>query len=1308
MTHRTIAVFLTLCLYSLPATAADWPTYLNDAGRVGATTDGVPQELELKWIYSTPAPPEMAFSGPRAEPIEGKLMRHRVAFDRAIQVAVADGRLYFGSSVDNKIYCVNAKTGETIRSVFTDGAIRLAPTIADGKVYVGSDDGYVYCLSAEDLSEVWKVRAGRADERLLARGEMISRWPLRTGVLVDEGVAYFGAGVFPHETVYLYAVNANTGEIIWKNDRISEEDAGRNPLSPQGYLLSSDELLFVPSGRSLPAAFDKKTGKELHHRTHSWRTTAGGVVGGSKAVLADGQIYASGDHHFVAMDQKTGNVGFAWITGRQLTMAGDYGYVATGKELVAMNRLEHATATAERQELSLKQYTLRRNRRSMKEEEYDRQNAELTKQIEELSKVGILWKVETPDDSSLVLTSNATILGGQGRVSSYNVQTGELLWQTEVEGDVQGLAVSDGSLFASTDAGKLYAFSAAAAENKQVAVAKYPAESTAEPFDTDELTEVYAEAAQAIIERTGVDRGFCLVVGSERGRLAYEIARRSELQVYGIEPDADKVADSRRRLDQAGWYGHRVTIVQGDPAKMAFANYFANLIVSDTALLTGELPGSASEIARRLKPCGGVVCLAAPSGSPAAKKDATERTLRELLVGLNLVSEDDIRSGDGFAMLTRDKLPGAGDWSHQYGDVANTSTSSDYRVKGGMNVLWYGDPGPAEMINRHEAAAAPLSTNGRMFIQGTDSILCYDAYNGLFLWEYENPGAIRTGVFNNEETSNLAASDDALFIAVKDTCTEIDAATGEVRRVHKITQSPDGVSRVWGYVGYWNGMLLGTRTIQKDLEAALRRRGHTVENTTDAFFAVDVATGKQKWKYDGKNIMHVTIAVGDDRAFFIDSTISDQQREEVLRQDKTELKKLGPEEAKKKEAELKKKDLRVAVALNVNDGTKLWEKGVDVTNCSRVGIGGGELTLMYASGHVVICGANANGHYWRQFLSGQFKERRLVVLDAKTGKKIWDKDANYRHRPIIVEDQIIAEPWSFAVATGDIKMREHPLTGQESKWQFSRPGHHCGTITATPNTLFFRSGYTGYYDLYSDSGVSHFAGQRLGCWVNAIPGNGLLMIPEASAGCVCQFSIAATVVMEPRGDRDTWKIASLDASAPATPVKHIAINLGAPGDRRDSFGTLWLAYPRPKTVGRLEYTFDINAKLGNGGGYYTYNAEGIQVENANTPWVLTSGVRGLTSCEVPLLGENDEPAVYTVKLHFAQIEECGPGDAVFDLKLQGQTVAKQVDIVDEAGGTGRALVREFKSVAVEGTLAIEFEPRGKQLPTLAAIEITKE
>jgi hypothetical protein len=334
------------------------------------------------------------------------------------------------------------------------------------------------------------------------------------------------------------------------------------------------------------------------------------------------------------------------------------------------------------------------------------------------------------------------------------------------------------------------------------------------------------------------------------------------------------------------------------------------------------------------------------------------------------------------------------------------------------------------------------------------------------------------------------------------------------------------------------------------LASHLKRRGRQVDGTTDALFAVDPTTGEQLWKYQGKNVLHVTISVGEGRLYFIDASLTKEQRDELLRQDKTELAKLTGEAAKRAEEKMKKLDVRLAVCLDLQTGKKLWERAVDVTDCSYVGIGGGNLMTMVADGHLVICGANANGHYWRQFLAGEFSRRRLLVLDGESGERKWALDADYRHRPIIVGEEIIAEPWAFDLATGKQRTQPHPLTGEEEPWQFCRPGHHCGAITGAPNMLFFRSGFTGYYDLYNDGGTKHFAGHRIGCWVNAIPAGGLLMIPESSAGCVCLFSISSTVVMEPREEPSkTWGIYS--AQGAQTPVKHVALNLGAPGDRRD-------------------------------------------------------------------------------------------------------------------------------------------------------------
>jgi len=369
---------------------------------------------------------------------------------------------------------------------------------------------------------------------------------------------------------------------------------------------------------------------------------------------------------------------------------------------------------------------------------------------------------------------------------------------------------------------------------------------------------------------------------------------------------------------------------------------------------------------------------------------------------------------------------------------------------------------------------------------------------------------------------------------------------------------------------------------------------------------------------------------------------------------------------------------------------------------------------MYHNGKLVLCGANANGHFWKQFLSGDFSRRRLVVLDAATGEKAWAKDANYRTRPIIVGNEIIAEPWAFDLNRGYQKTRANPITGKDGPWQFVRPGHHCGAIAASSSMLFYRSWSMAYLDLNDDSGTRHFAGHRLGCWINQLPAGGVLVVPEASAGCVCSFSIAATVVMEPRPDREPSP-GLFSAAGPTLPVNTLAINLAGGGDRHGKDGTLWFAYPRPEYSKRLEFEFNIDCDFAEGGGYTSESVKLNPVTQTDDPWLYTTQATGVRRLVIPLRnGEESDVdgvpgnATYTVRLHFAPLNTLAP-PAPFDIVAQGRIVAPNVRLPTASDKTCPAIVKRFKDIVAKDRVTIEFRSRGGgPAANIAAIQITRE
>ncbi len=256
------AVFL-LFACVCAANADDWPMWRGDSQRSGATAQELPTQLHPQWSRALPKP-RIAWAN-----------ESRLHFDAAYHPVATGKALIVASPNDGSVTAFDTETRSEIWRFFTGGPVRLAPVAANGKVYAGSDDGYLYCLSANSGQLLWKIRAApedRPEYRHLGNGRLVSFWPVRGGPVIADGTLYFGSGIWPTLGVFVFAADAETGELLWTNSnshklpetRIDHNYLHEAGISPQGHMLVSGERLIVANGRSMPARLDRKTGELLH------------------------------------------------------------------------------------------------------------------------------------------------------------------------------------------------------------------------------------------------------------------------------------------------------------------------------------------------------------------------------------------------------------------------------------------------------------------------------------------------------------------------------------------------------------------------------------------------------------------------------------------------------------------------------------------------------------------------------------------------------------------------------------------------------------------------------------------------------------------------------------------------------------------------------------------------------------------------------------------------------------------------------------------------------------------------------------
>ncbi len=255
MSVRSLAIILVPLLTATTRSAADsWPMWRHDPGRTAVTAASLPESLQLSWVRHLPA-------------ITPAFHNSRLQFDAGYEPVAAGGLLLIASSQTDSVTAYDAVTGQEKWVYRTNGPVRFAPAVWNDSVCFGSDDGHLYCVQLQTGSLRWKYRAVPSQRRLLGNQRLISVWPIRGGPVVIDGRVYFAAGVWPFEGVFVYAMDIESGDVIWRNDRLGYL-FGQQPhntqsiggLAPQGYLVANGDQLAVPCSTAYPALLNRHTG----------------------------------------------------------------------------------------------------------------------------------------------------------------------------------------------------------------------------------------------------------------------------------------------------------------------------------------------------------------------------------------------------------------------------------------------------------------------------------------------------------------------------------------------------------------------------------------------------------------------------------------------------------------------------------------------------------------------------------------------------------------------------------------------------------------------------------------------------------------------------------------------------------------------------------------------------------------------------------------------------------------------------------------------------------------------------------------
>jgi len=157
---------------------------------------------------------------------------------------------------------------------------------------------------------------------------------------------------------------------------------------------------------------------------------------------------------------------------------------------------------------------------------------------------------------------------------------------------------------------------------------------------------------------------------------------------------------------------------------------------------------------------------------------------------------------------------------------------------------------------------------------------------------------------------------------------------------------------------------------------------------------------------------------------------------------------------------------------------------------------------------------------------------------------------------------------AFDMETGKLRTADRATATWKKgeTWRIRGKGQGCGLVAASDNLLMLRSGTLAYYDLQHDGGwLDTYGGMRAGCFINAIPTGGIIVVPDDTRACRCSYQNQATIALHQRGTRP------IDIKPAVGQRNYRYLNIA----REVEFtGTLRIAITHPDPSLTIRYTTD--------------------------------------------------------------------------------------------------------------------------------------